>query len=184
MVLKYKIVVEEIEVEITRKPIKGLIIKALPPDGKVVCSAPLKAYSDDEIKKFISSKIHRIRKIQAKAQAHVEKTKLPECKKERTILSKQLEEKIAEKLPRWEEKMGRKCSGWGISSMKSRWGVCNVKTKKLTFSLMLAAKSDEFLEYVIVHELAHLFTRFHGDEFKQIMTQHLPNWKEIRKRNM
>ena len=39
--------------------------------------------------------------------------------------------------------------------MKTRWGSCNPRTKKLWFSVGLVEKPDECIEYVVLHELAH-----------------------------
>ena len=43
-----------------------------------------------------------------------------------------------------------------IREMKTRWGVCNTKDKKVTLNLSLIRKDLIYLDYVIVHELCHL----------------------------
>lgn len=85
-------------------------------------------------------------------------------------------------LPVWEERTGLYCSDWQTKDMKSRWGTCNTETKKIWINLQLAQKSPECLEYVILHELAHLKERNHGPKFKAILDHYMPEWREVRKR--
>jgi predicted metal-dependent hydrolase len=44
----------------------------------------------------------------------------------------------------------------------------------------LAKKPVQCLEYIIVHELAHLIERHHNDRFTVLMDEHLPDWKARR----
>ena len=94
----------------------------------------------------------------------------------------QLKQEIAPLIAKWEPALGVKASAWGVRKMKTRWGSCNVKARRLWFSLELAKKPPECLEYVVVHELAHLLERRHDARFKEIMTLHLPQWRQIKKR--
>ena len=93
-----------------------------------------------------------------------------------------LREEIAELLPKWEERTGLHCSDFQIRDMKTRWGSCNTRTGKLWFSLMLAWQPRECVEYVILHELAHLYEPSHNARFKAFLDLHMPGWREIRKR--
>lgn len=77
----------------------------------------------------------------------------------------------------WSEKMGVMPSDVDTSTMKSRWGVCNVRTKAIRFSIELLKKSEKAIELVVVHELAHLIEASHNARFKAIMTKFLPDWK-------
>ena len=51
-----------------------------------------------------------------------------------------------------------------------------------TAQAALAKKPPECLEYVILHELTHLKTRNHGKDFVAFMDEHIPYWREIRKK--
>lgn len=68
-----------------------------------------------------------------------------------------------------------------IRKMKTRWGVCNTKTKRVTLNLELIKKDLKYLDYVIVHELAHLVYPNHQHEFWSLVGQVIPNYKELRK---
>lgn len=92
-----------------------------------------------------------------------------------------LKEKIELYLPKWEKKTGIYCNSWQTKYMTTRWGTCNTDTKKIWFNLQLAKKPVECLEYIILHELAHLKIRNHGKDFTAILDQYMPYWRDIKK---
>jgi predicted metal-dependent hydrolase len=94
---------------------------------------------------------------------------------------KELTERVEILLPKWEAYTGLHCSGWQSKDMKSRWGTCNTKTKKIWLNVRLAEHPVECLEYVILHELAHTVVPNHGSEFKDILNKYMPEWKQYRK---
>ena len=65
--------------------------------------------------------------------------------------------------------------------MTTRWGTCNTQTKKIWINLQLAKKPRECLDYILLHELAHLKVRNHGKAFVAILDAHMPNWREIKR---
>lgn len=91
-----------------------------------------------------------------------------------------LKEKIEIYLPKWEQITGLYCDSWQTKYMTTRWGTCNTSTKKIWFNLQLAKKPVKCLEYVMLHELAHLKVRNHGKDFVAILDQYMPYWGEIR----
>ena len=68
-----------------------------------------------------------------------------------------------------------------IRNMKSRWGVCNTKTHRVTLNLELIRKDIVCLDYVIVHELSHLIHANHSKEFWMLVGENCPDYKKIRK---
>lgn len=68
-----------------------------------------------------------------------------------------------------------------IRSMKTRWGVCNVKTKKVTLNLELIKKDIKYLDYVIVHELSHLLYPNHSKDFWKCVEDNMKDYRKIRK---
>ncbi len=72
-------------------------------------------------------------------------------------------------------------SGLTIRKMKTRWGVCNVKTHKITLNLELIKKRIECLDYVIVHELSHLLYANHSKAFWECVGANYEDYKKIRK---
>ena len=92
-----------------------------------------------------------------------------------------LKDKIEIYLPKWEKITGLYCDSWQTKYMTTRWGTCNTKTRKIWLNLQLAKKPIECLEYVILHELAHLKVRNHSKDFVAIMDQYMPYWRETKK---
>ena len=61
--------------------------------------------------------------------------------------------------------------------MKTRWGTCRGEAKRIWVNLELAEKPNHCLEYIIVHELVHLFERHHNDRFIALMDKFMPQWR-------
>lgn len=95
-------------------------------------------------------------------------------------LRESLYERIAPIFKKWETATNLHPSSYQIKKMKTRWGTCNTKTKKIWLNLELAHKSEDCIEYVILHELAHLRVSNHGKDFRQIMDYYMPCWKDLR----
>lgn len=84
-------------------------------------------------------------------------------------------------LARWEPRMGVRVAAWGVKRMKTRWGSCNPRARRIWLNLELAKRRPALLEYVVVHELAHLHVADHGPAFQALMTRFLPNWRALRR---
>ncbi len=85
-------------------------------------------------------------------------------------------------LAKWQPMMGVEALDWGVKAMKTRWGTCNTRDKRVWLSLMLAKMPVECIEYVMVHELVHLLERNHTPRFHALMTQFLPEWPNLHKK--
>ena len=88
---------------------------------------------------------------------------------------------VPEIFERYETLLGVKSSGVKFRAMKSRWGSCNVSTKEIHLNSFLAVHPYKCLEYVIMHELAHLIEPSHNERFKAVMSAFMPDWGERRK---
>lgn len=93
-----------------------------------------------------------------------------------------LKAEIEKYLPKWEKKTGLYCDSWQTKYMTTRWGTCNTNTKKIWFNLQLAKKPVECIEYIILHELAHLKVKNHGNDFVAILDSYMPYWRETKKK--
>lgn len=91
-----------------------------------------------------------------------------------------IKKEIPKLLEKWQNVIGVTANAWGVKNMKTRWGTCNVKDKRIWFNLQLAKKYAECLEYVIVHELVHLLEENHNKIFIGYMDKFLPNWRIIK----
>lgn len=88
-----------------------------------------------------------------------------------------LKDLIPSYIEKWEGLMGVEVDEFGVKLMKSRWGTCNVRDKRIWINLELAKKNKACLEYIIVHEMVHLLEKSHNKNFKAYMTKFLPDWK-------
>jgi predicted metal-dependent hydrolase len=87
---------------------------------------------------------------------------------------RQLKSWIPQLLTRWQPIIGVQVADWGVKKMKTRWGSCNIRARRIWLNLELAKKPFACVEYVLVHELVHLLEPSHNARFKQLMHQFLP----------
>jgi predicted metal-dependent hydrolase len=66
--------------------------------------------------------------------------------------------------------------------MKTKWGSCNDERGTIRLNSELAKKPRECLEYIVVHEMVHLFERTHNQRFLALMDQFMPKWESYRDR--
>ncbi len=92
----------------------------------------------------------------------------------------QIKEAAAELVAQWEPVLGVKARRIFVQRMKTRWGGCNTESRSIRLNTELAKKPRECLEYIVVHELAHLLERNHSDRFTALMDQYLPQWRQLR----
>lgn len=101
------------------------------------------------------------------------------------ILNEWYRENIKREIPKllekWQKIIGVTAEEWGVKNMKTRWGTCNVRDKRIWLNLQLAKKHPKCLEYVVVHELVHLLEKSHNNIFIGYMNKFLPNWRETKK---
>jgi predicted metal-dependent hydrolase len=106
-------------------------------------------------------------------------------KKRKIILEEWYREELIKKIPfyihKWEKEMNVSVNEFRIKKMKTRWGTCNIKDKRIWINLELAKRPLHCLEYLVVHEMVHLLERSHNKRFTNFMNNFLPNWKLLRK---
>lgn len=88
---------------------------------------------------------------------------------------------LPELLSKWGAIIGRKPTHITLRIMTSRWGSCTPKTGRIRLNLQLGLMEPKFLEYVLVHEMTHLWASGHGVEFQRRMTAYLPQWRQLRR---
>lgn len=82
---------------------------------------------------------------------------------------------------KWENRMNLRVNEFRVRKMTTRWGSCNPLKKRIWISLMLAKRRPALVEYIVVHEMAHLIERGHNKRFYALMDKYLPGWKDLRK---
>lgn len=69
-----------------------------------------------------------------------------------------------------------------LKQVMSRWGSCDKRSGTIMLSVKLLLLESRLLDYVCVHELAHLRYADHSDLFWNVVEQKMPDWKVQRKR--
>ncbi len=65
----------------------------------------------------------------------------------------QVMEAVSPLIAKWEAAMAVKVERFLVRRMKTRWGSCTPRTRKIRLNTELVKKSAELLEYVVVHEM-------------------------------
>lgn len=64
---------------------------------------------------------------------------------------------------------------------KRKWGSCNSE-KVITLNPYMMKFEDEMIDYIIIHELAHLKHLNHSKEFYALVQTYMPHYKSVEKR--
>lgn len=91
-----------------------------------------------------------------------------------------LHEAVPPLIRKWEPKLGVQVHGYFLQRMKTKWGGCNHRAGHIRLNTELVKKPRHLLEYVIVHEMAHLLEPTHSDRFLAILDKYYPTWAEAR----
>jgi predicted metal-dependent hydrolase len=104
--------------------------------------------------------------------------------KKREIVAQLYPEQIRSVRPtlvaRWASVMGVTVDRFYIQQMKTKWGSCNPRARAIRLNTELAKKPKDCLEYIVVHEMAHILVRHHNDRFTSLMDQFMPQWRHYR----
>lgn len=68
-----------------------------------------------------------------------------------------------------------------IRKMTSRWGSCMPKKNQITLNSQLIHYQEPFIDYVVIHEYAHLIQPNHSKAFYAIIEKYMPDYKEVSK---
>ncbi len=164
-------------VEIIRSKRKTVAIQVTD-NMQVVVRVPQK-YPDGQIRKLIADNSEWIEKslirIQTKKENYPEPTK-----EEAKALREKAENIIPEKVKYFSKITGLSPSGIKITDAKKRFGSCSGKNS-LCFSLRLMQYSEQCIDYVVLHEIAHIKYHNHGKEFYEFIKKFMPDYKEHEK---
>lgn len=83
-------------------------------------------------------------------------------------------------IAKWQAKLEVRVTRYFLQRMKTKWGSCNPKAGHIRLNTELVKKPKHLLEYVLVHEMAHLIEPSHNDRFLSILDEHYPSWREAR----
>ena len=84
------------------------------------------------------------------------------------------------KVHSWASRMQLQPTRVGFRRARTRWGSCSARDS-LSLNTFLLMLPDDVIDYVIVHELAHIRHKNHGKNFWNLVEKYLPEWKKQRK---
>ncbi|MBI4971009.1 MAG: M48 family metallopeptidase [Candidatus Omnitrophica bacterium] len=87
---------------------------------------------------------------------------------------------LKDRISFYEAVMGVQSSQLRIKSVKTLWGSCNSKGRVM-FNWRLVMAPIPVIDYVVVHELAHLIHRNHSEKFWKTVESVIPDYKQRRK---
>ncbi len=92
----------------------------------------------------------------------------------------QLKQAVPPVIAKWEPLMKVKVERFLVQKMRTKWGSCSRETASIRLNTDLAKKPRECLEYIVVHEMAHLLEPTHNSRFIALMDLFVPNWRFYR----
>lgn len=103
-----------------------------------------------------------------------------------TIVAQWYREQIRRSLPEliatWAPLLGVTVNRVFVQQMKTKWGSCSARAGTIRLNTELAKKPKECLEYIVVHEMAHLLEPTHNARFVALMDRYMPRWQFYRQR--
>ncbi|MEG1789467.1 MAG: M48 family metallopeptidase [Oscillospiraceae bacterium] len=96
---------------------------------------------------------------------------------EREALIARAESELPPLVARYAELMCLSPAGLKITGAQKRFGSCSGKNR-LCFSWRLLLYPDAAVEYVVVHELAHIVHKNHGPAFYSLIASILPDYRQ------
>jgi predicted metal-dependent hydrolase len=98
-----------------------------------------------------------------------------------SILEEWYRERLKEALPpllaKWQPLIRVKVRKVFVQRMKTKWGSCSPAAGNIRLNTELAKKPPECLEYIVVHEMAHLLEPTHNGRFMTLMERFMPKWE-------
>jgi predicted metal-dependent hydrolase len=144
------------------------------PDGALTVRAPLRC-SNRDIERFVA--LHADWAAEKSAEARARRAAHPApTPAQREALFEQTRALVVPLVARWSAQMDLHPTGIKITGAERRFGSCSGKDS-LCFSYRLAGYPAEAVEYVVVHELAHIAEKNHGPRFYALVASVLPDYR-------
>ena len=147
---------------------------SITPAGEVVVRAPQRL-TKREIDRFVAVHAEWIAAHVEMARLRAEKYPEPD-EAERAALIERAKAVLPPLVEKHARSMGVSPAGLKITGARKRFGSCSGKNS-LCFSLYLMRYPMEAIEYIVVHELAHILEKNHGPAFYAVVAEEMPDYK-------
>jgi predicted metal-dependent hydrolase len=146
-------------------------------EGEILVKAP-SFLRDEEIAAFVQKHRGWILKQIALWKERTEREKALMLTPEKVVaLKKRAQIYLNDRVQHYSKIMNVHPTGIKITSAKTRWGSCSPKNS-LCFSYRLMLLDPDAIDYVVVHELAHIREKNHGPDFYREVERYLPDYKQ------
>lgn len=144
-------------------------------DGTTLCTMP-KNVSFKFAKEFARKNLDWIKNNMPKKPI-VNKLSKEVIEKRRALAHKILPERVETLAKQYGFKYGK----LAIKNHKTIWGSCSFRNN-INLNLNLVALQDDFIDYVILHELTHTVHKNHQKDFYKLLTKNMPKALEVQKK--
>ena len=195
----------EFEIKESKKAVKYLRLK-VGQSGEISLSIPLRI-KENHILEFLEKNLEWLRKTSAKIKAKnsaknenqveflggsyeliidkkasgvsIELFSIKAASKAdfRRFCDQKAKELLNASIARFAPLIARPINHISFKHMRTRWGSCNKAKGYINLNLDLITKKKEFIEYVVLHELAHLVHANHSKDFYALISKHMPDYK-------
>ena len=165
-----------IEYELIRSRRKTLAVQVTR-EGRVLVRAPLRL-AKYRIEQFVTEHVGWITQALAAQQTRREAHPEPDAAKQAELIRRAKEE-LPPKVRYYADLMGLYPTGLKITSAKTRFGSCSGKNS-ICFSWRLMDYPEPAIDYVVVHELAHIAHHDHSPQFWALVERYLPDYRQRR----
>ena len=144
----------------------------------------IKILGKDVEKKIIESDLERIRLTDT--SIYIYSNDIDNAKIEKKLLEWKVEKLkviLEEYLEKYTKLLNTNINYYQIKKISSAWGIYHKKENYITFNFDLIEKDIECIEYVILHELCHIFYMNHQKNFWTLVEKYMPDYK-LRRKNL
>ncbi len=170
-------ILEQYKIRVIRSKRKSVALE-VSQDLCVIVRVPLR-FPDTEINKLISRHEEWIKKAIEKRRERANKYPQPTDEEIKALYEK-AEKIIPPRVKYYSELTGLTPTGIKITGAKKRFGSCSGKNS-LCFSYLLVRYPDAAIDYVVLHEIAHIKHHNHSKDFYALVRQYMPDYKEREK---
>ena len=143
----------------------------------------IKILGKEREKKIIESDLERIRLTDTSIYIYLKNINNAEIEKK--LLEWKIEKLKAilnEYLTKYTKLLNRNINYYQIKKLSSAWGIYHKKENYISFNFDLIEKDIECIEYVVLHELCHIFYMNHQKDFWTLVEKYMPDYKIRRKK--
>ena len=159
--------------ELIRSRRKTLVLE-ITKDCRILVRAPMRL-PQAHIDAFVEQHADWIARHLAQQQARLAAAPPAPTPEEIAALKEKARAVLPPKIAYWSEKMGVTSTGFKVTTARKRYGSCSGRNA-ISFSWRLMQDPEEAIDYVVVHELAHIRHKNHSRAFYQEVARYLPDY--------